>query len=227
MKMKFKNFCGIFAENRLRLSRFRVNSLLHSACTIFATLFVTTTIILLASCSQDDDAYDNSEMYTLAEEMGTRSGGGDPGGGVPAPVNINVPDTVITEFHEMYFFPNSIFYSSGFQHSPFTAIDPSLYSGYYVEADLWVDMQKVDGVPTVCSFSYNPSVVSIAHILETIPGYDHNIAYDPEFTITDVYFQQDDSSILNRYILYATGYCTLYVGEDIPFTAYLPGRLYY
>ena len=49
-------------------------------CGIFATVFVTTTIILLASCSQDDDYYDNSEMYTLAEEMGTRSGGGDPGG---------------------------------------------------------------------------------------------------------------------------------------------------
>ena len=56
--MKFKNFCGVFA-----------------------TVFVTTTIILLASCSKDDDAYDNSEMYTLAEEMSTRSGGGDPGEG--------------------------------------------------------------------------------------------------------------------------------------------------
>ena len=33
-------------------------------------------------CSQDDDMYDNSDMYTLAEEMGTRGGGGDPGGGV-------------------------------------------------------------------------------------------------------------------------------------------------
>lgn len=39
-------------------------------CGIFATVFVTTTIILLASCSQDDDNYD-SDMYTLAE-MGTR-----------------------------------------------------------------------------------------------------------------------------------------------------------
>lgn len=46
--MKFTNFCGIFA-----------------------TLFVTTTVVFLVSCSQDDDAYDNSEMYTLAE-MGTR-----------------------------------------------------------------------------------------------------------------------------------------------------------
>ena len=53
--MKFTNFCGIFA-----------------------TVFITTTIILLASCSQDDDYYE-SDMYTLAE-MGTRGGGGDPGG---------------------------------------------------------------------------------------------------------------------------------------------------
>ncbi len=39
-------------------------------CGIFAALFVTTTMVLLASCSQDDDNYD-SDMYTLAE-MGTR-----------------------------------------------------------------------------------------------------------------------------------------------------------
>ena len=50
-------------------------------CGIFATVFVTTTVVLLASCSQDDDNYD-SDMYTMAE-MGTRlgGGGGDPGGG--------------------------------------------------------------------------------------------------------------------------------------------------
>lgn len=53
--MKSKNFCGIFA-----------------------TLFVTTTIILLASCSQDDDNYD-SDMYTLAE-LGTRLGDPTEGG---------------------------------------------------------------------------------------------------------------------------------------------------
>lgn len=52
-------------------------------CGIFATVFVTTTIVLLASCSQDDDNYD-SDMYTMAE-MGTRLGGGDPGGGGPIP----------------------------------------------------------------------------------------------------------------------------------------------
>jgi|GEM_PF-6169271 len=54
-----------------------------SFCGIFATLFVTTTMVLLASCSQDDDYYE-SDMYTLAE-MGTRLGDPEPGGG-EAPV---------------------------------------------------------------------------------------------------------------------------------------------
>ena len=58
--IKFKNFCGIFA-----------------------TLFVTTTMVLLASCSQDDDNYD-SDMYTLAEK-GKIVIGGDPRGGGPSP----------------------------------------------------------------------------------------------------------------------------------------------
>ncbi|MDO4202682.1 MAG: hypothetical protein Q4D25_11295 [Bacteroidales bacterium] len=73
-------------------------------CGIFATLFVTTTMVLLASCSQDDDYYD-SDMYTLAE-MGTRLGGkGDPGNGTGGDLyyeakvtkSITFIDTVIYE----------------------------------------------------------------------------------------------------------------------------------
>lgn len=41
---------------------------------------ITAVFCVFCGCSQDDDVYDNSEMYTLAEEMGTRSMGGDPGG---------------------------------------------------------------------------------------------------------------------------------------------------
>lgn len=37
---------------------------------------------ILCGCSQEDDGYDNADMYTLAE-MGTRLGGkGDPGSGI-------------------------------------------------------------------------------------------------------------------------------------------------
>lgn len=45
-------------------------------CGIFATLFVATTATLLTSCSQEDDDYD-TDMYTLAERMGTRANPGE------------------------------------------------------------------------------------------------------------------------------------------------------
>lgn len=48
-------------------------------CGTFAIVFMVATAIIITSCSQDDDDY-NSDMYTLAEKMETRSGG-DPGGG--------------------------------------------------------------------------------------------------------------------------------------------------
>ena len=47
-------------------------------------LLVVITVLfgILCGCSQEDDGYDNAEMYTLAE-MGTRLGGkGDPGSGI-------------------------------------------------------------------------------------------------------------------------------------------------
>ena len=52
--------------------------------TINGMLVVVITALLgvLCGCSQEDDGYDNAEMYTLAEEMGTRGGGGDPGNNV-------------------------------------------------------------------------------------------------------------------------------------------------
>lgn len=43
---------------------------------------LTAMFCVFCGCSQDEDDYNNSDMYTLAEEMETRSGGGDPGGTV-------------------------------------------------------------------------------------------------------------------------------------------------
>lgn len=45
---------------------------------------ITVLLVLFCGCSQEDDDYDNADMYTLAEEMGTRGGGngGDPGGSI-------------------------------------------------------------------------------------------------------------------------------------------------
>lgn len=63
-------------------------------CGIFATVFMVVTAITIASCSQDDDDY-NSNMYTLAEEMDTRSGEG--GGIVFPPICVYPTVDVIKE----------------------------------------------------------------------------------------------------------------------------------
>lgn len=178
-----------------------------SFCGIFATLFVTTTIILLASCSQDDDYYE-SDMYTLAE-MGTRGGGGDPGNGQPSPVITHVDS--ITEFHVMFFFTDDVFNSSDFQHSPFVAIDPSLYDkAPNIEADIWVTIQRYDNQPIVTLFESAP------HIITDGPFIGHT------FTVTDVSLQPDATPIPGRYILYATGTID-YVTSC---TAFIPNRIY-
>ena len=196
---------------------------------IFATLFVTTTMVLLAACSQDDDNYD-SDMYTLAE-MGTRLGGGDPGSGGPAPVNINVPDSV-TEENVVYFFPNQVFYSSSFQHSPLVAINPSLYGGTYIEASVEMVLRRINDVPTVTSFTgysiqlvSSPTPASTDSIFGFINGSE--FLYSAEFEITNVYLQPDDAPLPRRYILYATGQYYNSGGDIVPCTAFIPNRLYH
>ena len=51
-------------------------------CAIFATMFVAATVIMLASCSQDDEYYEDG-LFTRADEMMTRAG--EPGGNTPTP----------------------------------------------------------------------------------------------------------------------------------------------
>ena len=51
-------------------------------CAIFATMFVAATVIMLASCSQDDEYYEDG-LFTRADEMMTRAG--EPGGYTPTP----------------------------------------------------------------------------------------------------------------------------------------------
>ncbi len=209
-------------------------------CGIFATLFVTTTMILLASCSQDDDNYD-SDMYTLAE-MGTRLSGGDPGGGGPAPVITHVDSITILE--EMCFYPNTVFNSSDFQHSPFVAIDPSLYGTSYIEADVWAILKRVDNEPAVASFLAYPSVMVFYPTPPTYV-YDSNFGYIPaaepgritsgfmsislsstEFEVTSVYLQPDETVLPHKYTLYATGVYHRYDGGTVPCTAFIPNHIY-
>ena len=55
-------------------------------CGIFATVFVVATVITLASCSQDDEYYEDG-LFTRADGMMMRSGGVPGGGGnQPRPI---------------------------------------------------------------------------------------------------------------------------------------------
>ncbi len=68
-------------------------------CGIFATVFVAATVIMLASCSQDDEYYEDG-LFTRADEMMTRSG--EQGGYTPTqPTQSTVPiysDTVYASY---------------------------------------------------------------------------------------------------------------------------------
>ena len=68
-------------------------------CAIFATMFVAATVIMLASCSQDDEYYEDG-LFTRADEMMTRSG--EQGGYTPTqPTQSTVPiysDTVYASY---------------------------------------------------------------------------------------------------------------------------------
>ena len=74
------NFCGIVEHSPKVLSfgKTQIYLFFRSLTRTFATAFIAATIILVSSCSQDDDYYE-SDMYTMAEKLETRAGEG--GGG--------------------------------------------------------------------------------------------------------------------------------------------------
>mgnify|MGYP006916119153 CR=1 FL=1 len=85
------NFCGIVEHSPKVLSfgKTQIYLFFRSLTRTFATAFIAATIILVSSCSQDDDYYD-SDMYTMAEKLETRAG---EGGGTPNP-----SDTLYTQY---------------------------------------------------------------------------------------------------------------------------------
>lgn len=94
---------------------------------------VAAVLCVFCGCSQDDDMYNNSDMYTLAEEMGTRSMGGDPGGGVKKKPVV---------FQHKY---------GGFLNQPRNIIDstePTLYGEYDTDT-LAVSINNYDGLAKI------------------------------------------------------------------------------
>ena len=122
-----------------------------SFCGIFATLFVTTTMVLLASCSQDDDNYE-SDMYTLAE-MGTRLGGEpeiydngiEQNTYIPGEENCCGLYTLIARWRDMY--GRQAFMNDGI-HTPLNAKD--MYEKGASWSNMWITNDQKR-----CSFDEN------------------------------------------------------------------------
>ena len=72
-------------------------------CAIFATMFAVATVIMLASCSQDDEYYEDG-LFTRADEMMTRAG--EPGGYTPTPTDsdsIVIPEEELLPPHSFVY----------------------------------------------------------------------------------------------------------------------------
>ena len=99
-------------------------------CGIVATAFIVATIILVSSCSQDDDYYE-SDKYTMAEKLETRAGESG-GGGTPIP-----NDTLYTQ------------YEFTFEYAP-----SSPYPAYPFTTLIDVKLYRKDGEPVAKVLSY-------------------------------------------------------------------------
>lgn len=148
---------------------------------------ITAVFCIFCGCSQDDDMYDNSEMYTLAEEMGTRLGG-DPGGIKPknrvywkkkGSINANNPTG----------FSNPINMSS--PASLPNSTDPILYGEYDTDT-LVVSISNFDGHATICVTqgdnmmdSIGTNIVGGTTINFSLSGYTTGLGYNIDVALSD------------------------------------------
>ena len=102
-------------------------------------------VCVFCGCSKDDDMYNDSDMYTLAEEMGTRSMGGDPGGGVK-----KKPIVFKHEYGGHLSHPKNIINST----------DPAVYGEYDTDT-LTVSISNYVGHASIC-------IVQGANVIDSI-----------------------------------------------------------
>ena len=114
----------------------------RNICGIFATVFAIATVITLASCSQDDEYYYDSEMFTRSEEMMTR--GGDQGGYTPTPCPIQkIAAGADTSYYKKLFpviLELVISWPEGYTTVTANPVNPSL--GVYFQDEMYVNLDS-------------------------------------------------------------------------------------
>ena len=151
---------------------------------IFAAALIAVTIFTLASCSQDDEYYEDG-LFTRADEMMTR--GGEQGGYTPTPTPI-ASDTI----ERSYTFV-------------FRPIDP-VYKDSLPTFDVSIDVMtyRIGGIIAVEMMGY---------AIPTIPSSPSNISLlDVSFTVSGVSFKQDPL-MSNRYKMCASASILRWEGD--------------
>ena len=180
---------------------------------IFAAALIAVTIFTLASCSQDDEYYYDSEMFTRSEEMMTR--GGEQGGYTPTPpTQTPVPRDTLERAYVFHFVPDVPGYNDrlpGFDVS----IDVRLFKYQYeddegnIEEELVAEMIG-HGMPY--NFVYKP-------------GGSFGVL-DASFFVNGVYLELD-SPLDNRFKLCASGSINGLSGRDYSYKGEVPNIIFY
>ena len=163
---------------------------------IFAAVFAVATVITLASCSQDDEYYEDG-LFTRADEMMTR--GGEQGGYTPTPTPVP-SDTTYTSYTFRFETDNQM-------------IQDSLPTTFDVNID--VMLYRVDGEIAVEMMAYS--------IPYNISGPYEMIK--ESFNTGGVYFELD-SPLPNRYRMCASGSMMTNDAEVYSFKGVVPNLVF-
>ena len=180
---------------------------------IFATMFVAATVIMLASCSQDDEYYEDG-LFTRADEMMTRAG--EPGGYTPTPpIQTPVPKDTIETTYVFSFVPNTLGYNNRLPTFD-VRIDVRLFKYQYEDGEGNIKEELVAeligyGIPYNLKY---PAGSLFIDVLET------------SFLLDEIYLELD-SLLDNRFKLCASGSIAGSSRRDYSYKGEVPNTIFY
>ena len=181
---------------------------------IFSAVFAVATVITLASCSQDDEYYEDG-LFTRADEMMTRAG--EPGGYTPTPpTQTPVPGDTLERAYVFHFVPDVSGYNDRLPSFD-VSIDVRLFKYQYeddegnIEEELVAEMIGY-GMPYNLEYQYsaNPRIELL----------------DVSFIVNGIYLELD-SPLDNRFKLCASGSIAGLSGRDYSYKGEVPNRVFY
>ena len=179
---------------------------------IFSAVFVVATVITLASCSQDDEYYEDG-LFTRADEMMTRAG--EPGGYTPTPpTQTPVPGDTLERAYVFHFVPDVSGYNDRLPSFD-VSIDVRLFKYQYEDEEGNIEEELVAemiGYGMPYNYVYKP-------------GGSFGVL-DASFSVNGVYLELD-SPLDNRFKLCASGGIDGLNGTISSYKGEVPNTIFY